>query len=221
MNLEQALAWVRSLGPEALEANETLKKLPADRLRLMSNVIRGKDPIHSTVRADIERFALRCLLPGAQYEALEDGDHPYAKGDFHEYDPAKNGQNLIKHGLSFNEVISYSPNFGVLSAHSSKPLPEQRFMVLSDLRIGENGRKLDLPLKEWSGERVTISVVTQRESRFRFISSHLLSSNEKKYRATLDTAFNGVHDDDPIAKQEYIERCVEILKRYLFKGNQP
>ncbi|MDO9480906.1 MAG: hypothetical protein U1D69_14220 [Polynucleobacter sp.] len=58
------------------------------RLKLLAEVINGSLNVSYPDIWDIERYALKYLLP-EEYKSLALGDHCYSSGDLYEYDPLK------------------------------------------------------------------------------------------------------------------------------------
>ena len=60
-----------------------------------------------------------------------------SKACLYEYDPAKNGQNILKHGLDFGEVISYAGNdYGRLISYT-KSGDEERVVIFSKYYVND------------------------------------------------------------------------------------
>ncbi|EPN9976914.1 hypothetical protein ACT5BL_003530, partial [Vibrio cholerae] len=192
-------------------------KLGDKRKSILFNVLRGKVPLGFHQKLDIYLYVIKNIFP-SDFDDYKINSHSYSKGRI-EYDPAKNGQNLIKHGLSFNEVVSYSgESFGVLNVRC--PADEgKRIIMFSRLELLENDYKLDLPLNDSINNDISyvISVVQSTDSGFRFISSRCMSS--KKYKKTLNNALKNIFVDDSLAKSKLVEECLEILEKYLFPTN--
>lgn len=134
--------------------------LSAARAELLFEVIQNKTNVKFYLGVDIRRYALKCLFPDF-YASLSLGDHIYSTSELYDYDPPKNGQNIIKHGLSFREVVSYSSQFGTLLV----PCPDNnngtRCVIFSDLDAGVDGKNLNLPMLGMTGQIYTISVAQQ------------------------------------------------------------
>ena len=169
------------------------------------------DPYH---KIDIQRYALKSLFEET-YKALHLTDHPYSAFDSYSYDPAKNGQNIIKHGFGFNEILSYSSEFGTLMVPCPDGNDGTRCVIFSNMDTGVNGGNLDLPFPGTMGKVSTLSVAQQRVGGFRFISSMRLS--RKSYLRTMMGSFKNIYDYDPNAKDCFVKRCAEIVERDLFK----
>lgn len=198
------------------EVRKKLKKSGINdaRLKLLAEVINGSLNVSYPDIWDIERYALKYLLP-EEYKSLALGDHCYSSGDLYEYDPPKNGQNIIKHGLSFGEVVSYSKKFGTLLVQCPDEQDGERVVIFSDIFLKDKNLSLPLDNIDFSEENYTLSIVQSRNGKFRFISSRVLSKNS--YKENLDQAFRNIYKEEKESKNAFVNRCVEIIKRDLLK----
>lgn len=214
-------AWqaIKRLSKEEFEEKISFKKLPKDRQDLLFKFIQGEIELSYSCKPDVEAYALKCLMPEV-YESLPHEDHAYSSGEFYEYDPSKNGQNIIKHGIGFGEVISYSSKFGTLMVPCPDDIDGERYVIFSDLNLKPGRDKLELPPPGIKEMNYTISIVHQRDGRFRFISSRLMSSKQEKYRKTMEQAFGAIIPDEQ-ARQGFIERCMEIVTTHLIQSSKP
>lgn len=208
-------AWqaVRHLSKEEFEERMKLQKLPQDRQDLLFKFIQGEIQVSYSCRPDLEAYALKWLMPEV-YESLPYQGHPYSSCELYEYDPPKNGQNIIKHGLGFGEVVSYSRQFGALMVPCPDGQDGERHVIFSDLYLKGRGDELALPLPSIRETNYTISIAHYRDGKFRFISSRLMSSKEAKYRTTMAQAFGEVVSDKE-TQQGFIDRCVELVATQL------
>ncbi|EGR2274336.1 BrnT family toxin [Vibrio parahaemolyticus] len=190
--------------------------LPHDRLVELLQVLDGSKKIDYFHKLDIQLYVWKKLFPNVESGSFI-SEHIYSKGDSREYDPAKNGQNIIKHGISFGEVTSYSKRFGTLSVPCPDEDDETRYVIFSDLAPGLDGKNLCLPIPSTiqEPEVYTLSVVQIIDLKPRFISSRIMS--RKKFAKNMKNAFKGIYDDEPIKKKDFVSECVRILRRDLFK----
>lgn len=190
--------------------HKKLKRLgmPLDRIDVFYEIISGRRHIEYPHCWDIQRFALKTFCP-EKYKEMLLGDHCYSKSDLCEYDPPKNGGNIIKHGISFLEVISYSRNFGSLIVTCPDKDDLERSVIFSGLDLTE--QKIKLPLESFRNETdlCTLSIVQTRGTRFRFISTRIMS--KLKYRETMNQAFKNIYANDKNLKSDFVNRCVEII----------
>lgn len=198
---------------KGLRKEEFAKKfsdhLPHDRLDVLFKFVRGNIS-HSDGR-DIKAYVVKVSNPDF-YKAISDKCFPNLVGYSYEYDPPKNGQNIIKHGIGFNDVVSYSSNFATLIVPIQEDV-EARLVILSDLVLKDYS--LEMAPSSIKEMNYTISIVTQRE-KYRFISARLLSSRRKKYKETISHAIGKIIVDEQ-ERQDFINRCVEKLERDLIE----
>ncbi|WP_301362240.1 hypothetical protein [Stutzerimonas nitrititolerans] len=190
--------------------------LPQDREEILKEILTGKKGLDISDEIDIKIYALKELFPDS-HDSLKLKETIFSKSELCHYDPAKNGQNIIKHGVSFREVISYSTQFGTLMVPCPETNNERRIVIFSDLTIDNERYRLSLPL-EGSKMRTkfhTLTVAQQIPAGFRFISSRLIS--RRKFSKTMKNAFKNIYPDNPEHKQEFINHCIGILRRDLFE----
>lgn len=204
----------KNVSADELIGKLNILKLQDDRKKLLFDILVCQRKL-DFFTLDIQLYALKYLFPN-DYESVKTNPHSYFEPDLYEYDLAKNGQNIIKHGISFSEVVSYSTQFGTLMV----PCPDEndgtRIVIFSDLSPGEYGNKLSLPLASMVGEKrlYTLSIVQQLNGKFRFISSRVMSRT--KFPKTIKNAYKNIYANDPEEKRAFVEQSVEILKQHLF-----
>jgi hypothetical protein len=198
------------------EIQEKLKKSGINdaRLKLLTEVINGRVDVSYPDIWDIEQYALKLLLP-EEYKSLALRDHCYSSSELYEYDPPKNGQNIIKHGLSFGKVVSYSKKFGTLLVPCPDEQDGERVVIFSDILLRDKNFSLSLDNIDSSKENYTLSIAQSRNGKFRFISSRLLSKNS--YKENMDQAFRNIYKENKEYKNVFVDRCVEIIERDLLK----
>lgn len=196
-------------------AYEKFKKtgINNSRFELLKEAINRRLNVSYPESWDIERYALKHLLP-EEYKSLALGDHCYSSGELYEYDPSKNGQNIIKHGLSFGEVVSYSTKFGTLIVPCPDEKDGERVVIFSDMVLKDKNLSLPLDNNNFQKENYTLSIAQSRNGKFRFISSRLLSKNS--YKENMDQAFRNIYKENKNLKDTFIDRCIDIIKRDLF-----
>lgn len=216
-NMDRSKAWqaIRCISREAFDEKIESEGLAEKRKNLLFKFLQGEIQVSYRCKQDIEEYALKLLMPDV-YELLPHEGHQYSSCETYEFDPPKNGQNIIKHGIGFGEVVSYSRQFGTLTV----PLPavegEQRCVIFSDLNLTREGDKLELPPSGIREMNYTISIAQRKVSRFRFISSRLMSTKKEKYEATTAQALREIIPDEQ-ARQGFINHCVEILEAHLIR----
>lgn len=168
------------------EVSKKLKetKLPAPRIDLVENILSGRQKIGLFEKIDTLLYVAKIIDP-QKHRLLNAKSHANSNGQLYEYDPTKNGQNIIKHGISFTEAASYSRHFGTLIVPCPEENHERRAVILSDLSL-DKFTKLSLPLDSTLDKEklYTISVAQQLEGKFRFISARVISDKNiyKKMR---------------------------------------
>ncbi|MDD5274947.1 MAG: BrnT family toxin [Methylovulum sp.] len=209
-------AIFKNVSADELMGKLNVLEVQDDREKLLFDILVCKRKLDFFLTLDIQLYVLKDLFPN-DYESVKINRHPCSECDLYEYDPPKNGKNIIKHGISFDEVVSYSTQFGTLVV----PCPDEndgtRIVIFSDLSPGEYGNKLSLPLASMVGEKrlYTLSIVQQRDGKFRFISSRVMSRT--KFSKTIKNAYKNIYANDPEKKKAFVERSVELLKQHLFR----
>lgn len=219
MDRLEALQAIRHINKEEFEDKIKLQGLPKERQDLLFKVIQGEIQVGYSCKPDIEDYALKSLMPEV-FKSLPHDGHPYSSCELYEYDPPKNGQNIIKHGIGFGEVVSYSSQFGTLLVPCPDDSDGERCVIFSDLNLELEGNELALPPSGIREVNYTLSIAHYRDGRFRFISSRLMSSRKEKYRKTMEQAFGEIIAD-ALARQAFIDRCVEIVETDLIRTASP
>lgn len=207
--------FFREIGESRLRIKLDALDLPAERKEVLLEVLMLRKNLHTFTRLDIQLYVLKNLFPDF-YDQIKINIHSYSSNELYEYDPPKNGQNIIKHGISFGEVVSFSSQFGTLSVPCPDERDGSRVVIFSDLDLGKNGENLSLPCNGFANKNkvYTLSVAQRLDIRFRFISSRVMS-NTRVYKGVKD-ALKGIYNKEPEKNKEFVERCVEILEQNLF-----
>lgn len=147
-----------------------------DRLYELFKFLKGETKVGAIYAFDIEEYLIRNFIKPLDF--IRTYRNPYiGEDDNLQYDPAKNGANLIKHGLAFREAMTYSTRFGVLNAgpvYKIEKTPkvtsdsaqretypdEERMVFFSDLTVPSD-YKLAIPPANIDFKRTnyTISIV--------------------------------------------------------------
>ncbi|WP_230432149.1 BrnT family toxin [Plesiomonas shigelloides] len=190
-------------------------ELEEKRKQILCDILSGRVDIGLNHKLDVFSYAIKNLFQD-KFESLGTVKHLYSNCDLYEYDPPKNGQNLIKHGISFSEVVSYSRNFGSLMVPCPHTEDSERVVIFSDLANLTDMFKLELPLNSnMQSDCYIISIVKMIGIRCKFISSRVMSKT--RYKKTLKNALKNIYTDDPEKKEMFVDRCIEILKKNLFE----
>jgi len=217
---EEALKLINNINKEDFSKKISGQKLSKDREEILFSIIKNKLEVGYPEIWDIQRYALQTLYP-EHYVTLSLSDHIYSNGEIYEYDPPKNGKNIIKHGISFGEVYSFSEKFGTLNVPCPDANDQSRYVIFSDLLLGENGKNLSVPIPGIIKRNTvyTLSIAKIFDKKIRLISSRVMSRNKNKYRNTMDQAFKNIYNDNPAEKKAFVNRCIEIIETHLFKEN--
>lgn len=190
-------------------------QLSAERAGLLQAIVRGHHDIdHLYTLLDIHLFCLKALHKHAYLQAQVQ-PHPAASGDLLTYDPPKNGQNLLKHGLTFPEVISYSPNFGVLQVPCPNAADGERLVVLSKLDIPKDvSPQLPTPVILERRDLCTLTIAVLEKDGYRFISSRTF--HRDNWGKVLDGAVKEIFEDEPEKRETFLRACQEAVESDLF-----
>lgn len=213
MTREEALSKLQILTLEEFSKKIESLNLRDKRTQEFYDVVTGKISINRFSQFDIQEFALKSIFQKS-YNEFKTDSHLYSTCELYDFNPAKNGQNLVKHGVGFGEVVSYSKRFGTLNIPCPDPNDSERIVSFSDFDL-ENEYKPHFPLSEIEGTRYCLSIVKIINGKFRFISSRFLSSNKKKYTDTIYQSLRSVEFPDEASKHDFVTRSVEILERDL------
>lgn len=216
MDMSESWQAIKNLSKDEFEEKIKPQRLPEARKDMLFKFIRGDIQVSYSCKPDIEAYALKCLMPDL-YESIPHEGHPYSSSELYEYDPAKNGQNIIKHGIGFGEVVSYSRKFGTLLVPISNEVDGERCVIFSDLDLKRDSDELEIPPPGVREMNHTISIANHRSGKFRFISARLLSSKKKKYEETIAQVLGEIIPDEQ-ARRSFIERCVGILEKDLMQS---
>lgn len=187
-------------------------KIPINRKQLLLKIVKRQVSCGYYEWVDCSRFALKILVP-ERAELYNCGNHINSTSEFYVYDPVKNGANIIKHGLGFREVVSYSELFGTLSVPCPDEKDGYRTVLFSDLNTGSEGERLSFPLSRVSGTIYTLSVGQNVDGHYRLISARRLSG--KNYAKDMMQSFKGIYDDDSVRKAEFVMSCSAIIEDHL------
>jgi len=192
-----------------------MQGLSKKRRELLCKFIKGELQIEPIAACDIKAYLSKRL--GSYFcNGHFQGQHPYADNDDYTYDPAKNGENIIKHGISFNEVYSYSPNFGTMLV----PVPDKtdvaRYVMFCDLDIASDTNKLVMPPCSIENRKMAyvICIIDCSSGKLRFISARFLSEKRRKYERTIEQTLERL-DIKKKEKKDFILHCLDFFERNL------
>ncbi len=126
-------------------------------------------------------------------------NHLFSKASLYEYDPAKNGQNILKHGLDFGSVVSYGgADYGRLISYTNSEI-EDRFVIFSKYYVNDKNNIFLSDDKKNEDFLCIATIATNADSGFRFISSRALKvKNDKKFQLELKNIIKDHNLDDSI-----------------------
>ena len=210
----EALQWLAAIQDDELKNKLKSLEIGAARQQIVYDVIRHKKEVNFYAKIDIQRYILKKLFT-EEYNALDLGHHLYSNSDLYQYDPPKNGENMIKHGFNFSEVVSYSNNFGEYIVGCPDERDGTRYVMFSTVNSEAAGQRLDFPMPVVDGKVCVMSVGQMVGPKFRFISARFLSPNG--YEGILKRAFKNIYENDPAAEAEFIGRCISIIDKLFFR----
>lgn len=213
MNQSDAWQAVKALSKEDFQGKIENQSLPKNREELLFKFIQDEIQVSYSCKSDIEAYALKSLMPEF-YNSNPNEGHSYSNCELYEYDPPKNGQNIIKHGIGFGEVVSYSKQFGTLLIPIPNEPDGERHVIFSDLYLKNGAKDLEMPHPGIRDFNYTMSIVNSKQGKFRFISARILSSKKKKYEETIAQTLRKIDLDEQV-RQNFTGLCVEILERDL------
>lgn len=206
-----------SLSEEELSSRLGCLELGDERKEILFDILAGKRPIGFHTQLDVFLYVIKSLFR-EEFDSLDTRQHLHSSCELYEFDPPKNGQNIIKHGISFREVVSYSSKFGSLMVRCPDEKDLDRIVIFSDLSNLNGQWRLELPLNpKFKSDCYVISIIHIRNMKFRFISSRVMSKN--KNRKTLKNALKNIYPNDPSRKTDFIDRCIEILDENFFESH--
>lgn len=132
----------------------------------------------------------------------------------YEYDPAKNGQNILKHGLDFGAVVNYGgPDYGRLISYTNSET-EDRFVIFSKYYINDKNNIFLIDDKKNEGFLCIATIATNTDNGFRFISSRALKvKSDKALQRELRNIIKDYNLDDSIM-DNLRNRAYQILNEY-------
>lgn len=209
----EALQWLAAIEDDELRRKLKSFGLATSRQQLLYEIIRNKKKVDFYVKVDIERYVLKKLFL-EEYNGLRLGHHLYSSSELYEYDPPKNGENMMKHGFNFAEVVSYSNNFGRYIVSCPDERDGARYVMFSTVDSEAAGQRLDFPMPAVEGKVAVMSVGQMTDLKFRFISARFLSPDS--YEEILKRAIKNIYEDDPVAKAEFMQQCADTIKELFF-----
>lgn len=190
--------------------------LSLKRLKDLYKFIHGEVKLDEIAKINIQAYLAKRLKP-EEYDLVPLTSHWYSEGSTFSYDPAKCGQNILMHGLCFNEVVSYAKGFGELIVPRKNARDGERLVVFSNLKYLSEQERLVFPLGA-SSQSYVLSIVALDGLRFRFISSRVLSSKRDNYVSAIKRALK--EEGEGLNNDSFTNFCIAYLEGSVF-GNSP
>ena len=109
-----------------------------DRIGLLQAIVRGEQEVDDLYALlDIHLYCLKEFFH-KDYMVANIEPHSAARDYDLTYDPAKNGKNVIKHGITFREVISFYPGLGTLIVPYPNQSDGERLAIFSKLVVPDD-----------------------------------------------------------------------------------
>ena len=208
--------YLDEITKENFDAKMDKIQIPQKRKDLLFNIITNKLTVPHTAYVPIIHYSLKTLFPEVyNSNKMILPEDLYNNCELYEYDSAKNGQNIIKHGFGFGTLMSYFDAYGVLNIPLKNINNEERIVIFSRIDCGKNGENLPIPDEEITGKIATMTIAKQIGFKQRFISSMRLSSKESKWKRQIATAIK-IENYSGEQKKYFLNRCHEILNERLF-----
>lgn len=192
-------------------------ELSDDRIDLLQAIIRGEHEVdHLYSLLDIHLACLKVLFRNEYLKATVK-PHANANGENYSYDPAKNGMNLIKHGLTFNEVVSFSPAFAALTIPCPDDQDGVRMVILSKLEVPRKAPPiLPTPGIKHGQDLSTLSIAVFEKEKYRFISARAFREDDWQVvmRGAVKNIYAGKGEEK--LRNEFLGRCRKKVREHLF-----
>lgn len=190
-------------------------EISEERLNLLHDVLSGRQDVRDLdSKVDIQLFALKTVFKD-EYRAAKVRPLDSGTKQLITYDPPKNGQNIIKHGLSFTELVTYSPSFGILIVPCPSKDDGERLVIFNRLKIHE-GYDFNLPTKVMRehSDLCTLTIALTEGEGFRLISSRPF--HRGNWDKIMAAELKGIYADEPKEKKSFIEKCQKKVEDELF-----
>ncbi|HDM8177835.1 TPA: BrnT family toxin [Vibrio harveyi] len=197
-----------------------LKKLKISKTRteLLGKILKDEEKTDWQTKLDIQLYVLKRLFK-EQYMNLPDEVrfHKYSTSYIRTYDPAKNGENIIKHGVSFKEIDTSSAvdnSSGIVVVEGLKVEGEERCLKFSS--IFYNNLKFPLDSLKGNYKCYLLSVYTLKDNSVtRYMSSRAFCINEYNIESTIEMfgrLLKGICFKSEKEKDDFIEICLARIR---------
>ncbi|REL29660.1 hypothetical protein [Thalassotalea euphylliae] len=180
----------------------------AQLIKVLNGEIKSLDPF---ILLDIRLFALR-FYSKEKFDQLSINSHVDSSVDLYEFSPFKNGQNLIKHGISFKQTLKCE-DFGCLAVDYHDPKQDEKRSIIFSVYSSKHHNSI-LPLGvdfHESDPKICMTIATNRLNKIRFISSRLFKIDD--CRKHLKSTFRDIHAENKDAREKFINSCNSILDK--------
>lgn len=206
--------------------------LSLSRKQTLRELVLGVESLNTYFKNDFLQCLVKNLFESQgrieDYRAFEFSDkHDLSNSFMWSYDPPKNGQNILKHGLEFGAVATYSgDNFGRLMVYmapkiviykNGKKKKEKRAVVFSKYYAQNASKKFFLNSYKSDDVFCVASIISDEEDIIKFISSRVIKV--KTTKQLIKELRNLIKDKDLDEIDETIipelrEKSLTILKEF-------
>lgn len=207
---DASLSRLRLLSRRDLDTNKLPKDLDASGRDKLYAMLQRSIHLDTFTELDVQLFAMSALFD-ERYDVNPDAGHPGLVAINTEYDPPKNGANVVKHGLSFNDITQTS-TFGTLMVRVPHERDGERVVIFSTLDAGDKGARMTLPRREIHEVIYTLTIAQQIGFKFRLISSRRISPG--RLRRDIKGAVKDLKL--PLEEQSsFVDHCTARIEEWL------
>lgn len=190
------------------------EKISQERKDLLFKIITNQIHVDNRTYVPLIHFSIKIISPEF-YKNNKDKlpEDMHNSCELYEYDTSKNGQNIIKHGFSFSQAMSYQEKFGCLMIPLQDIKGEERLILFSIINIPnspENSHSVFITEKI-----AAMTIIKQTDGRFRLISSMRLSSKESNWKRQISTAVKINHYTEK-ERRIFLKCTYKKLKNRIF-----
>ncbi|MGA7437733.1 MAG: BrnT family toxin [Luteibacter sp.] len=205
-----ALEMLCALDRSAYEHRTLKEGANWERRTQLYEFVQGRVQMNRIAGMDLRVFALNTLLKGG-FRIAQGLGHPGVDSQDRSWDPPKNGRNIFKHGLSFDE-ITQSPTFGTLTFFTPHKVDGTRAVMFSTLDTNANAR-LAMPMPGMEGEVYLLTIATMRGENYRFISAlHFHADENIRGQLAANVAKLNLA---PLERDVFINHCESRIRQWL------
>ena len=194
------------------EKIDKIRDINQDRKEMFFNLLTEENNrLRTYSDFDVTLYAIS-IIDEDFFKKLNVKRHCESHSDSMEYDPRKNGENIIRHGISLRESIGCN-RFGtlIINAYSEK---DKRSAYFSDINMS----MLELPIPETMHHKFTLTVAENKYPKIRIIS--VRTFGKKGYKKVFNKGLLGDIYENEVNKEEKVEEfknnCCNIIENQLF-----